>query len=246
MRSANPSNFSRENTSCLPRWVLYHVLIFYVNQTDSVLNFIRVQTPADDTCVYWNVYWNTVICRNFRATFLSLSGEKKATSAGLKWLRRSRRPLAYSPPSTSDYDAWPTSHNASSFYEVKWSLLWYFSNCWDIFWTLTPNCDIDLEFGHINIMCDILSNYSLPFCFVWRNLLPQVLSNHREKILLPTPDCGLDLEYGNLTLVCDTPSNYTLSFGLFFKFAWVDFSYYPDLILGAIWPLTWLLPWPWA
>ena len=28
----------------------------YVNQTDSVLNFARGQTPADDTCVYWNVY----------------------------------------------------------------------------------------------------------------------------------------------------------------------------------------------
>ena len=25
---------------------------FYVNQTDSVLNFARGQTPADDTCVY--------------------------------------------------------------------------------------------------------------------------------------------------------------------------------------------------
>ena len=31
---------------------LYHILIFYVNQTDSVLNFARGQTPADDTCVY--------------------------------------------------------------------------------------------------------------------------------------------------------------------------------------------------
>ena len=96
MRSANPSNFSRENISCLPRRVLYQVLIFYVNQTDSVLNFARGQTPADDTCVYWNVYWNTVFCGKFRATFLSLSKEKKATSAGLKRLRRSRRPLAYS------------------------------------------------------------------------------------------------------------------------------------------------------
>ena len=69
---------------------------FFVNQTDSVLNFARGQTPADDTCVYWNVYWNTVFCEKFRATFLSLSEEKKATSAGLKRLRRSRRPLAYS------------------------------------------------------------------------------------------------------------------------------------------------------
>ena len=49
---ANPSNFSRENISCLPRRVLYHVSIFYVNQTDSVLNFARGQIPADDTCVY--------------------------------------------------------------------------------------------------------------------------------------------------------------------------------------------------
>ena len=46
------SNFSRENISCLPRRVLYHVSIFYVSQTDSVLNFARGQTPADDTCVY--------------------------------------------------------------------------------------------------------------------------------------------------------------------------------------------------
>ena len=29
---------------------------FYVNQTDSVLNFARGHTPADDTCVYCNVY----------------------------------------------------------------------------------------------------------------------------------------------------------------------------------------------
>ena len=36
------------------------------------------------------------ILRKIRATFLSLSEEKKATSAGLKRLRRSRRPLAYS------------------------------------------------------------------------------------------------------------------------------------------------------
>ena len=26
--------------------------LVYVNQTDSVLNFARGQTPADDTCVY--------------------------------------------------------------------------------------------------------------------------------------------------------------------------------------------------
>ena len=51
-RSVNPSNFLRENISCLPRRVLYHVSIFYVNQVDSVLNFARGQTPADDTCVY--------------------------------------------------------------------------------------------------------------------------------------------------------------------------------------------------
>ena len=36
------------------------------------------------------------ILRKIRATFLSLSEEKKATSAGLKRLYRSRRPLAYS------------------------------------------------------------------------------------------------------------------------------------------------------
>ena len=36
------------------------------------------------------------ILRKIRATFLSLSEEKKATSAGVKRLSRSRRPLAYS------------------------------------------------------------------------------------------------------------------------------------------------------
>ena len=36
------------------------------------------------------------ILRKIRATFLSLSEEKKATSAGVKRLRRSRSPLAYS------------------------------------------------------------------------------------------------------------------------------------------------------
>ena len=39
----------------------------------------------------------------------------------------------------------------------------FLSNCWDIFCALTPNYDLDLEFGNINIICDILSNYGLPF-----------------------------------------------------------------------------------
>ena len=33
------------------------------------------------------------------------------------------------------------------------------SNCRDV-------CDLTLEFGHINIMCDIPSNYGLLFCEV--------------------------------------------------------------------------------
>ena len=33
-----------------------HVSIYYVNQTESVLNFARGQTPAGDTCVFKNVY----------------------------------------------------------------------------------------------------------------------------------------------------------------------------------------------
>ena len=53
MRIANPAKFSREKSAALPRRVLYHVSIFYVNQTDSMLNFARGQTWADDTCVYW-------------------------------------------------------------------------------------------------------------------------------------------------------------------------------------------------
>ena len=68
---------------------------FYVNQTDSVLNFARGQTPADDTCILKCILKHRIL-RKIRATFLSLSEEKKATSADLKRLRRSRRPLAYS------------------------------------------------------------------------------------------------------------------------------------------------------
>ena len=40
----------------------------------------------------------------------------------------------------------------------------FLSNCCDIIRTLTPNCDVDLEFGNINIICDILSINGLPFC----------------------------------------------------------------------------------
>ena len=39
----------------------------------------------------------------------------------------------------------------------------FLSNCGYLFSTLTPNCDLDLEFGNINIMCDIFSNYGLLF-----------------------------------------------------------------------------------
>ena len=48
------------------------------------------------TRVYIETPYFAEIFGKFRATFLSLSQEKKATSAGLKRLRRSRRPLAYS------------------------------------------------------------------------------------------------------------------------------------------------------
>lgn len=33
------------------------------------------------------------------------------------------------------------------------------SNCRDVIWPLTPDCDLDIEFGNINIVCDISSNY---------------------------------------------------------------------------------------
>ena len=36
----------------------------------------------------------------------------------------------------------------------------FLSYCRDIFLTLTPNCDLDLEIGNIIIMCDIQSNFS--------------------------------------------------------------------------------------
>ena len=37
-------------------------------------------------------------------------------------------------------------------------------NCKDVIWPLTPDCDLDLESGHMNSMCDIPSNYGLLFC----------------------------------------------------------------------------------
>ena len=47
------ANRPSEKTSAdLRRRVLYHVSIFYVNQTNSVLNFTRGQNSADDTYVY--------------------------------------------------------------------------------------------------------------------------------------------------------------------------------------------------
>ena len=49
-----------------------------------------------------------------------------------------------------------------TFNEVCFST--FLSNCLDVFLTLTPYCDLDPEFGNINIMCDIFSNYGLPFC----------------------------------------------------------------------------------
>ena len=61
-----------------------------------MLNFARGQTPADDTCVLLKCKLKHSILRKVRATFLSLSEEKKAKSAGLKQLPRSRRPLSYS------------------------------------------------------------------------------------------------------------------------------------------------------
>ena len=42
----------------------------------------------------------------------------------------------------------------------------FLSNCQDIFGPLTPDCDLDLEFGHINIVWDIPSNYGLQYFFV--------------------------------------------------------------------------------
>ena len=53
-------------------------------------------------------------------------------------------------------------HFSMKFNEVCFGT--FLSNCRDIFGTLSPNCDLDLEFENINIMCDILSNYGLPFC----------------------------------------------------------------------------------
>ena len=44
--------FCGKTSAGLPRRVLHLVSIFCVNQTDSVLNFARGQTSADDTCVY--------------------------------------------------------------------------------------------------------------------------------------------------------------------------------------------------
>ena len=51
-RSANPSIFRGKTSAALPDGSSTTYRYFFVNQTDSVLNFARGQTPADDTCVY--------------------------------------------------------------------------------------------------------------------------------------------------------------------------------------------------
>ena len=71
--------FRGKTSADLPRWVLYLVSIFCVNQTDSVLNFTRGQTSADYTCVYWNDNKHSTL-RKIRATFLSLPWEKRDVS----------------------------------------------------------------------------------------------------------------------------------------------------------------------
>ena len=37
------------------------------------------------------------------------------------------------------------------------------SNCREVIWPLIPDSDLDLEFGLLNIMCDIPSNYGQLF-----------------------------------------------------------------------------------
>ena len=103
----------------------------------------------------------------------------------------------------------------------------------EVFWTLTPKCDLYLWFGKLNIMCDIPSNYGLFFVKFDEICFSKFLSNHRDMIWLPSPDCGLDLEHGNLPLECDTPSHYALSFcevsaggggGRMVQWCWVNFQ----------------------
>ena len=62
------------------------------------------------------------ILRKIRATFLSLSEEKKATSAGVKRLRRSRRPLAYSLGKNSL--SITCSISISFYLELRYTILW--------------------------------------------------------------------------------------------------------------------------
>ena len=62
-------------------------------------------------------------------------------------------------------------------------------------------------------MCDILSNYGLPFLKSLMKFVSASFQYLQRNDLTSDPDCGLDLECGNLTLVCNTPSYYVLSFG---------------------------------
>ena len=72
---------------------------------------------------------------------------------------------------------------------MKFFFCIFLSNCRDVFGALTLDCNLVLEFGHINIMCYFLLS-SIKF-------VPAGLK---------------DLERLYLTLMCDTPSHYDLLF----------------------------------
>ena len=51
-----------------------------------------------------------------------------------------------------------SSHNALSFCKFRSLLLYFSKQLQRLILTLTPECDLDLEFWNINIMCNIPSN----------------------------------------------------------------------------------------
>ena len=57
----------------------------------------------------------------------------------------------------------------------------FLGDCWDVFWALAPDCGLGLEFGSVGVVCDVLFDCRLAFCWVWRGVLLRVLGS-RGKI----------------------------------------------------------------
>ena len=52
---------------------------------------------------------------------------------------------------------------------IKFALMPFKVICRDVIWPLTLDYDLDIEFGNINIVCDIPLNHDTALCKVLRN-----------------------------------------------------------------------------